>query len=1470
MASTLPRQVDVLVIGNGPSALILSYILHGHIPIYDLANPHPDPILHEKLKHTRDLLGLDVDELTQHFPASRFSYSTQALPVNVLYDTLIRPYGETEDNKTCVKWTYDPARAIPHVVVGDTAQPGGQWVGNPVDASWSIGTLSYARMLSLPGYSFDEFFHDAFGCDLPFASRPTRRNVADYLAKYADKVGIADSIVSGVHLSRIRRDGSGFYVSSHDIRCQQLVLASGIFSALNPAQPLLQPLTLLPSSPQVLTESCLLVVGSGFTAADVIISTHPRQKILHIFKWDPSERPSPLRGCHQDAYPEYAGVYRRMKAAALSLQPPRDTKSRPRPHRRMSMFDKSREWDANYEGLPNTEIIGVDLKDNCTRALVRLQNNAGAIFERYVSGFAYVAGRHGTVDFLEQDLLDEMHVQYGQPISARTFRLATHEALEVAHRIFVIGSLTGDSLIRFSYGSCCKVAGTLLKDWPRQTEIQALPDTTPKDHGDECVYGKAEPAEYNKPGLEEANSRHAVRSGSSEPPVTRSSDIRGDDSAAASRSLQDAQLAALEEQLARLTSLVEGMRKDTLASASNGLQTPVSSRSPNGDASSRHNYERVTRYGAAPLDDSVAELGLRQMRESRNLFCQAVSEELDNLQHLLQGPFGSLGPDGGDHVKYGALQEPHVATGDQHSRPLTFLSAVRGDNLAQTSLNCRTCQQAAVDKSIFLLGLSSQQARAPSNMDLVKGLPSESQGNVLFRAWMTGVFPVLPYLPMERVVPKFRALWEWKRLYDQSPKDVTESMDVYSLPLINAIWYSGVLALSAKGLAMWFPGQDRAELAAHYHDQTVKYLAFLSFPTTVQIHFISAAVLLEFLPVAEQEPLQSSSYLNMILKLAQSIGLNRENSLTGLAPDEAELRRRLWAYIVRLDTAFSVACGLPPTIDDTTVDTRPISEVKERYIGQLAEREHYQGARPDRVKGTTVDDPYTGTRSIVSVYHVVARAQLLVDNTLRKIVRLHTGPQKITRETIFMMNELITQVEDQIKDIICSLPTNGIPELGFEPETGPTPLYDCDPVFGTQIQEAELSSYVGGDPAGLPSSLARYHRQKQCAFNKWARIVLSLVCDKLHCLGYAPFLKNARSKLWTTGRHCALHHATSFLRKFVCLASDPALEPFRWTWPAMYQPMHAAIIVLIDLYERPFSVEAARNRSWIDKIFALADPSAGIVGGLNGVSIQRPLHEGGAAVFDQFRGLRSSAWRRAGLDPDVLWTEEDQMLVGVAKPLTEDQRIAQRLREDMLYDHEDTKSSTSSNITAVAHSSTRTPITAADSATNHDSSRAHILEYALSEHAEQVLASNKPMAYRPVRIEGQRKMPFPLSTGLKHQYLITKIKTFAGKQHGSMEGRDETIAVKQDDIIAIGKYGGNSATSSKGHIFDQQPFLPPNDAAQAQAQSQAQLIDSTMPTIHEQMDNNSPDYFDWDRWDAVFSQYGNFTDFMEDVQWEGQ
>ncbi|KAJ5345783.1 hypothetical protein N7452_003787 [Penicillium brevicompactum] len=453
-------EIDTVIVGNGPSAMILSYILHGHIPYYKSNPPHPDHLLDSKLKDAPELLNADVDALTAHFDASRLSYSTQALPVNVLLDTLVRPSVDV-DEPGCisnVEWRHQPEKAVSHMVFGKSSKPGGQWTEDPLGASWDIQTLSYAAMLSLPGYSFADHHMATTGKDLPSYTRPTRRQIADYFAAYPSAAGVVDSFKCGEELSGISRTTGGFFIRSHDIHCKRLVLASGIFSEVLAPEPSLRPLLQMKCVPDI----PILVVGSGFSAADAIISASPDQKILHLFKWSPNERPSPLRACHQQAYPEYAGVYRFMKRAALSAES--KTKERPKARRATSTpFLESRNWDDIYQGLPNVEIISTELDGS--NATVTFRRPDGTTFAHTVRGLVYAAGRRGTLDYLDPELSCEV---LGQPdqgntvVTGQSLRAKAVENLEIAPGVFIIGSLTGDSLVRFSYGGCVATAGHLM------------------------------------------------------------------------------------------------------------------------------------------------------------------------------------------------------------------------------------------------------------------------------------------------------------------------------------------------------------------------------------------------------------------------------------------------------------------------------------------------------------------------------------------------------------------------------------------------------------------------------------------------------------------------------------------------------------------------------------------------------------------------------------------------------------------------------------------------------------------------------------------------------------------------------------------------------------------------------------------------------------------------------------------------
>ena len=463
----IPTSVDTVIVGNGPSALILSYVLHGNIPYYNPAKPHPDPILHTKLSPSCCLLNINILDLTAHFAASRLSYSTQALPVNVLLDTLLRPLADTdpEEYASCVEWRREEDRKVRHLVLGNTAQAGGQWADNPVSASWDIGTLSYSEMLSLPGYTFDNHYRNTHGGPVPDFYRPPRREVAAYLATYPSVVGIADSIYTNEEVQDISRLDDGFYIGSHNLSCKNLVLASGTFSNLIPPRPLLRPLDALPQ-PNHTSEAPLLVVGSGFTAADVIIFTPPTRKIIHIFKWDPEYHPSPLRACHPRAYPEYAGVYRRMKLAAQDALGPQGTTC-PMRTKKANPFFKERSWDQVYEGLPNTCIKNVELYDGS--ALLTLETANGDSIQRKISNIEYVIGRRGSLSYLDESIARDIGALEDQIpinkalISGHALRPKVEKSLEVALNVFVTGSLTGDSLIRFAYGSCVFAAREIMR-----------------------------------------------------------------------------------------------------------------------------------------------------------------------------------------------------------------------------------------------------------------------------------------------------------------------------------------------------------------------------------------------------------------------------------------------------------------------------------------------------------------------------------------------------------------------------------------------------------------------------------------------------------------------------------------------------------------------------------------------------------------------------------------------------------------------------------------------------------------------------------------------------------------------------------------------------------------------------------------------------------------------------------------------
>jgi len=456
--------------GGGPSSLILSYILHGHIPYYN--GHHHDPILDAKLSRNPNLLCITPD-LYAHFYSS-LRYSTQALPVNTLLDTLVRPNADTVvDSQTCVEWRYEPEKAVSHVVLTSAATAGGQWTDNPAHTSVDIATLSYSEMLSLPGYSYGAHFaaqHN--GRPAPAFERPSRAQAASYYAAYPSAAGIASTLHTSVTVTRVSRaaSGSGFTLTMHTpthtphtLHATHVVLASGIFSHAPSAPP---PLSQLPGPSAASSSSSslpLLVIGSGFTAADVLLSGPRGRPAYHVFRWAPAARPSPLKACHASAYPEYARVYRAMRRAATATaggSAAAAAAAARRPSLTTSLLD-----EGCYEGFANGEVVGVERAALAGAWEVAIRCADGHVERRVVGGLAYAVGRRGNLAYLDRALRREVlgaAAADREYLDGHAVRDKVEADVQVAPGVFVIGGLTGDSLVRHAYGGCVQAAGEIM------------------------------------------------------------------------------------------------------------------------------------------------------------------------------------------------------------------------------------------------------------------------------------------------------------------------------------------------------------------------------------------------------------------------------------------------------------------------------------------------------------------------------------------------------------------------------------------------------------------------------------------------------------------------------------------------------------------------------------------------------------------------------------------------------------------------------------------------------------------------------------------------------------------------------------------------------------------------------------------------------------------------------------------------
>ncbi|XP_064467236.1 oxidative stress-induced growth inhibitor 1-like isoform X2 [Ornithodoros turicata] len=439
---------DVVVVGNGPSGITMSFLLAGNWPYYT-ASSHPNTYLHARLDEKRDvsLVELDLEELSCGLEGRSNN------PVSLLLDALIHPDADLgSDEKPALSWSQEASKALDHVVIG-VGPPGGSW--QRMDGS--ILTISLGSWMELPDLTFREWEQTKPRttpcCGTNGHNRAPVQRVAQYYRDYVSHKGLTPYFrsFSCVTSIRITDEKEGLWeVAGYDTETgvtfqyitHHVVLAVGqydepklldvagedlsfVFHDLSHLEDLLR-------YPQVPIQR-LAVVGSGLSAADAVIAARFHGvDVAHIFRKKVDDPALIFNQLPRNMYPEYHKVHQMMGAA---------------------------ENYPGYKAYSNCQVKAI--KEDGTVVL------DSGVELKDISHMLVLIGSYANLNFLSNQGLDlglcpgSLVDCRANPIEIHPF---THETLAYKG-LYALGPLVGDNFVRFLQGGALAVTSHVWRSY---------------------------------------------------------------------------------------------------------------------------------------------------------------------------------------------------------------------------------------------------------------------------------------------------------------------------------------------------------------------------------------------------------------------------------------------------------------------------------------------------------------------------------------------------------------------------------------------------------------------------------------------------------------------------------------------------------------------------------------------------------------------------------------------------------------------------------------------------------------------------------------------------------------------------------------------------------------------------------------------------------------------------------------------
>ena len=213
---------------------------------------------------------------------------------------------------------------------------------------------------------------------------------------------------------------------------------------------------------------------------------------------------------------------------------------------------------------------------------------------------------------------------------------------------------------------------------------------------------------------------------------------------------------------------------------------------------------------------------------------------------------------------------------------------------------------------------SFQKQRLAKLAKILESLPSRRLCDVLLRAFLLSVSPIIPLVLVSDFKERYKVFWKHRSKRGNAAEDeeYVYEADPSFVCLLWAVLYAGAVAASPAMLAeASFRIANRPAFLARMRDKTdaaieaycgrnMQFPALSGLVASLIAHQCDPTID----PLVDEAPFIARSFQG-----ARALGLSHEAVLAAMPPADAEIGRRVWYNLLDMEVMSTIRCGASPS-----------------------------------------------------------------------------------------------------------------------------------------------------------------------------------------------------------------------------------------------------------------------------------------------------------------------------------------------------------------------------------------------------------------------------------------------------------------------------------------------------------------------------------------------------------------------------